>query len=1008
MPAAIEQLETLDIRLQSLLEPTPTLTGIARERLHAQLPRLPHDLGPEQLWVGEHTLAHSLERFWQDQGLPDPQADCYYLANHERHPLPRTYTPLLIRWIRLLGSETLTLYTDALKRFWLSRKAELRSIQIQQLRAEVALRLQDGTLPANAGQLLTLLFKHPDALSREALPPLRRPGVYRLSLRTDADEIILNGSFVLTQRNARGYHDPHGAFAVPLIGPPQTVAPASDSGVVLLYSRGVGLEAFDSLGALHQELAERLDDQRQGALLLSGLTGQERRAVQNPDELLITEMHQDAFTLGVEQLLRGQRQAVFEAWRGVQHPAAQRTLSRYERALTRAAALLPLIDRHGRLRTRYGALLENYMPAWLKSASQEAKVEIVQAMQALALATAKAATPGLPSVRTFGARSSLLAYAKAQLRRPLHALSGQELNPDHLFIVTTTAYQTGPLTPATNPGHIIPGWLRAHTGEIVNLQSRKRSLTELALENIGALDFDYWLTARVFDQQNQPVPGVTPTAVKQLMRRLNIGSRYASHIKHRLIDAPEAQWRRDSHYRLTLTRLRAEALKARHAGHLGSDREERAYFWIDTLLRHPSRTSRPTVYGHSLEVQTLELAGARITGVLVLSVRSPDSVASLVLYTPDAPDRRPWRYFRDRAALLAAFTGQAALSAYALERINIASRDAARRLLESGHAATSVKLGVIEGDFIEQCYLAEVDRVMTDSDALSTTTSEINLETLWHTALSVLDMITLILPGRLLVPLALGRAMISLWDAKESLQAADRIEGLRHLLLMLTYLGDAGAGIAACSFFSRTFRHLPIKQPAPLNPNLAATSPSRNLRYRIDSIYKEGVYEHVPAEGGQSRYFIEDKAGRRYEVDFDGQAWLVVDARNPNAYFKSLVRRNAAGEWVLPQDVRWDGAVPDLAELVAQVRMDSEQTPGASPDGHGIIRQNGLLYLRWGAHTFRIQRSLRDNRYRLMPAGEKSKDATILVRRNLSDDGWEIKVRQTGLASEWLEFAALA
>jgi hypothetical protein len=1009
MPGDIERLEALDAELEQLLGHLPTLARFASERLHAQLPRLPAGLTLQQIGIAERSLQRWLESYWQTRQLPPADAVGYYLQDGQRHGLPASFTPLLVRWTTLLGSETWRLYTDSLKRFWRPRRHLLKACRERQLRAELSLRRQDGTLPPQAGQLLDTVLAHPDARSRERLAARHRPGVYGLSLRAGTIHGVLTGSFILTQRDARGRYDPSGAFQVLPAGQPQPVPPDSDAGLALLYSLAFGLECFDSLGALHQELAERLDDHRQGSLLLDCLTASERRALDNPDELLITEVHADWLDEGVTQLLQRQRRAVEQAWATAMTTPADCTFERLDAGLMQAAALMPLIDRQASLRTRYGALLEHYMPTWMKQAPPDAKVLIVQSMQALALATVKAAAPGLPSARTFAARSSLLAYAKAQLQAGLQQSTGQALDPDGIFISTTTAQQTGPLFVPTNPGHSIPGRLRPQAGDTLALQTRKRSLTELALENVGLLDFDYWLTARAFDRQGQPVAGLPPALIKRLVREVNVANGYANHIRHHLLDSAQAAWCREAHYRLSLARMRAESLKAYYAGHLGNDREARAYAWITTLLGHPQRAGRPQVHGHEIEIQSLSLAGAPLLGILVLSPAAAASIPHVVVYTPDAPDRRPWRVYRDRAALLTDFVCMPALRDYAVSRAALAEQQAVRRLLDTGQAATAVQLEVIGGDFLEQGYLAQVGRALVDSDARSTSTAEADLNTFWDLSLSVLDLIMLVLPGRALVPLALGRAMISCWDAKERLQAGDRSEGLHHLMLALTYLSDAGSGYANSAFFGRTWRHLPLKQPLPLNPNLASSTPPRNLRYRVDSIYREGIYEYVN-DGGLAQYFIEDKDGRRYEVDFDGESWLVVDERNPGAYFKAKVRKNATGEWVLPQDVRWDGLLPDLAELIRLTRLDPADVPRAEPDRQGIVHHAGQSFLHLGHHTFQIRQSLRDGRYRLLPAarGDTLRDATLLLRRTLGDDGWEIRVKQAGLISHWLAFPAAA
>lgn len=1012
----IEQLEALDAIVQQSFAAQPTLTSILTLRLRAQFPRWPDNLLPGQVWLGEHDLTHWIEQRWTTRLTPSERQSCYYVHEGRRHDLAALYAPLLVRFITLFCDQALTLYLDHLKRFWLARRPSTADQPLHawlgvqrraQWLAQLTLREQDGTLPDVATALAHTLLNHADHGQRQTLAAYQRPGVYTASLYQDDHIATFPGCFIITERDARGGYDASGAFTAPAADPFAVIDEQADAGSAVLYTLAFGLEAFDSLAALHLELAERLDDTRQAQALLAAFAPSDRDKLHSPDRLSFTEMHTELFSAGVEQLRQRQQRAVTDAWHAAWRKEQRRDIATLQASLAEAASVIPLINRQAGLRTRYGALLHRYMPQWMKNASATDQVLIYQSMQALALATAQAAAPGLPSLRSFAERRSLLAYANQQLASRLARQLGRQVDPDQVFITTRVPYQVGPLTPPTNPESSIPGRARPQAGETLQWVVVRRSLTELALENVERFDLSYLLTAHVSTADGAPIADLGAGAVQALVREVNIGDDYARHITHRLVTSPEGQSRRERHYQLSLAALRASALKAHIAGHLAADRQARGYQWLSTVLEHPAHIGRPTVLGHRIDVHNLLLAGTLVTGLLVVSPDVATAIPNVLLYTPDAPDSRVWREYSTRAAMLEDLATKPGLLAYVLGRVNLGGRDAVRRLLLSGHPGAMTQLRVIRGDFIAQGYLDEVDHVLSDSDALSTTTEESDRQARWNASLTVLEIITLILPSKVRIPLAVGRALLSLWNAVQSLKVDERIEGLRHLLTMLTYISDAAAGLVSGSFFTRTYRHLPLKPPSPINPNLAVGQEVTPLRYRIDGIYEEGVYEQRSADGGPSRYYIEDKAGRRYQVDFDGGRWLVVDARNPEAFYKSLVRRNAQGEWELPQDVRWDGLMPDLQAVARAASVEAITPPLAAPDAQGIIHHAGKVYLRLGEYLFCVKRSLREHRYVLRIPAQRQQllNATLLLRRNLADDGWEIKVRQAGVVSHWLAFA---
>lgn len=997
MSTHLEHLEALDTRLADCLSRQPDLTRILRLRFKDQFPRL--NLLPEQVMIGERTLPDVIAARLQAPhlALPMPPAA----------PFPQDLWPTLQRFIERFCEQLPRLLPDYHTRFWMSEAATLQTLRLAQLRSEIALREQDRTLPASAIALLQRVLAHPDASARDALPASRRPGVYELHVRSAEQAVVLPCAFVLTQRDARGHPDPFGAFSVPPRTRPHTVEPSANAGIAVLYTLGFGLESFACLADLHQELTERLDDERQGRALLCGLAGADLELALNPDALLLVETFLPLVERGVQALIARQRDNLDEAMRA---PVGAQDFAALHQRLAAAAQLLPLIDSKACLRTRYAALLEKHMPNWLKHSTNAHKIQLVQSMHHLALAVAKAAAPGVPSVVEYGQRDTLLAYARRQLLRDLRAVTGEDIDPDHIFISTTTAHQTGPLTVPTNPGSSIPGRAIDSTGPTLTLAGQRRTLTELALENVSYLDPTYWLTARVTRLSGELPATLTPSVLKGLVRRLNIGAHYPQYLRERLLHGPESEWRREAHRNLTQARLHAEALKAHHAKHLLPDRNHRGYQWINTVLQHPDSQTRPTVEGHVLQVSQLLLGGATVAGAWVVAPAAPHSVAALLLYTPDAPDRRAWREYPSRQALAGAWRADKALRTYLAQRVALGERERVKRLLEQANLAKLIDTQVIEGDFISQAYTAEVRQAIANSDALSTSTAESNRHLVWDSAVNLLELINVVLPAKVMLPLALARALWSCWNGIESFIEQHRDESLKHFMVMIAQLTDAGAAAVGTTFMARTLRRINLKPPMPINPQYAVSEALTSLRYRIDGQYQEGVYERRSADGGPSEYFMTDLHGRSYQVLFEGDKWTVRDARNPEAYFPSLIRRNSAGELELVSDVRWQGQTPDIQALMHRAALPHHALPEGTANAHGLLQVGNARYLRLGPYVFSVRQSLRAGRYLLLIPAERLQPlkATVLLQRNAQDSGWEVKVRQAGMVSEWLAFEVAA
>ena len=112
---------------------------------------------------------------------------------------------------------------------------------------------------------------------------------------------------------------------------------------------------------------------------------------------------------------------------------------------------------------------------------------------------------GLPSLAQFSDKPALLAYANEQLRIRLKADYALDIDPD-----TVRVHTKEPFVPATVvvPGAPAPAPREPGTPLF---RHRSRTLSELALENVGGLDFNFTHFSRLSENtRKQPDEALLP------------------------------------------------------------------------------------------------------------------------------------------------------------------------------------------------------------------------------------------------------------------------------------------------------------------------------------------------------------------------------------------------------------------------------------------------------------------------------------------------------------------
>lgn len=869
-----------------------------------------------------------------------------------------------------------------------TRRDRLLQLRRRQWLEEIELRLADHTLDSDHAYQLRICLELALPWQRRHLPPERRPQVYRPLLDSTSPNwrAALPGALVIVATGPEG----------------QLLERYAAVGPAILCTFSHGIEAFASLNALHIELCERLDDPVQSEPLLRLCKdGDESQRMRQAERLRYDWLTDDMLDVQVTHLIDAQSTRLAETWLAAWHQGTQRHLQTFDAQLEKAMDLTAVLNSKHALATRYALLLEQHLPSWLKGSSQQRVTHIMQTLQDLATAIEQAAAPGILTLEQFRQRNTLLEWSRARLRERINQVFGLDLDPRAIKVSVTLARQIGPVLNPLMPSGYIPAASRPQVGDTLELVNVTYALDELALLNIAWFDVDYWLTARVHAEDGNAIPALTRSAVRQLVRELNAGASYVSYLQTHLIDSPAGQWRQEAHGRVNRARMRAEAVKARYAGHFLPDPLEQGYRWADVILRFPDSNWRATIEEHRISVRQLVIQGHTVQGVLLLNAEVR-SINSFVVYTPDAPDRRAWREYRTTRELLRALRGSTALRQYVTRRMPLADAVAVDTLLRRGRLGPHVTRPSIDGNLFQACYLAEVCALMSLVDSASRT----NLELLGKAALDalwlLLDLISLVLPSRALSALSFGRASIAIWGGLEAMQEGDRREALNQAFDALSHTIDGINNFAGSTFMRQAMRGLPKPPSAPIPSQYATMPDGTQLRYRLDGIYGEGVYEKTAAAQGLPQYFIKDSHGHHYQVTFDGQRWRAVDPRQPNAYLKVPVIRRQDGEWVVDSPVLWYDGLPELVSLFADCVLSEPLVGTPTSTAIGLHTTQERLYLQTVGGQLALRAHLLDDHYHLQLPQTSSgvMQAWAVVR--WQDAQWQVRVRQIGRSSDWL------
>jgi len=970
IPDPLAQLDALDESLKEGLKPLPTLLSTLAWRFENAVPDPLGTVPLDRLYLNEAPLTHHLCQL--ALGNPLPEGTVQRLTSEGFLPVSLQQNQWVLRFLARTGHDLLQLYLDAIKRFWGFTYVEgqlartwLRKLYHAQWRAQIQLRLTDRTLPEQAARLL---------LGVAGTGP--HPWVGTVVVHQGHNRWVIPGAFVICR------HSP-------------TTHPSEP---VVFSTLPQGFETFASASALRQELAERLENDEQGPALLAPLPPDSQDSALYGDALTFEPVSSDVFGWCVSQLERRQQDALRHAWPKALALFELRDLDGASALLQAAADIAPLIASQGLRLTRYVHLLERDMPTWMHGLSHNQRLELILGMRELALATANAIAPGLPTAQEFADTTWLRLYASKLLAGELRAL-GILVAPERVFITVTSSDGTGPLVNPLQPSSSVAGRSLERTGPSITHTAHVRSLVQLALENISPLDFDYLLTAQVRDNQGRPIPGLTGPTVRRLIRHANVGGSYGRHLLSRLRHGPEAQWRRERHERLLRAKMSVEGLKARFRGQLGPD--ALGWQWIKAVLDQPLSDARAQVGTINLGVWQVSIRNTPLEGVYLLGPVAEPGVQPVLLYAGDSPFRKSWQWFDNRQRFAAQWLNAPATREYILQHVALAERPAIGRLLGTPALATHVEARWVSANFFYDAYRSETRLVMANADAQSASNREINLQTATQLAMTLTEVACMFLPGRVAGVFSLTRALWSFVQAWKAMGEEPAETVLLHVSEGCANLFEASVALSTSPMFGKLVRELPMGNPVPLHTQYAVKPQRTFLRYRLATDYSEGVYEAQQVEGGASEFFIEDRQRQQYQVTHDGQHWRVIDPRMPQARHRPIVRKNAAGDWEMVDAIRWKGVEPDKAALLQLAQLPA---PPASLQANQVTVIENRHYLRIGNHVLAVRPSLLPGRYivSLAHAQPLASPLTLMVRQ-AQGGTWQAKVRQSSLSSDWFD-----
>ena len=1013
MPTYLEHFKGAEAELKTLADALPNLESSLDHRLRIFFPQLPENICTDFLFLNyelppkagqspglaSQTLSTLIDECYLNQAVPtfNQGAQAIYDNDYSieaQDAVNVINLPQLEKYLEFTTFSLELCVRDALRDFWntsntqfnaATPRAWLSRFAVDLILSEAHVRHADSTLSSTALNAIKEVFEQ----GANSLAPTRF-AVYSLALNGHPNftSTVLYGAFVITSNGLPTVSDATND---------KRIAVDDTSRTVVFYTPGNGLEVFNSITALSQEINARLKDVFQRETLLDCVLAEDQaRALAHERMDIRPVVTQDIPGLYSEQLIEKQQRDMRHAWEEArthqEDTSLEQMVELVERSLNASSPVKPA----NLLRARNTRLIESKLPLWLKNASDADKTSWRLRVERLNHERAVSQTPNAHPLNQIGQKSTLLGYARVQLKQQIKADHGIDIDPDTLYISTTEAVQTGPLINPVSHTGLGSGFAAAvslsKTGPTISYITTRRSLSELALSNVGSLDLTFALTAQIKDAAGHIHPVLTGSYLKALVRQLDVGQRYKNLLNDLLVNSAQAHWRKERYVGFKTAQLALDLLEARLSGALNANEAA----WVNTALNAPLGNTRPLLNGAQIKVHLLMLRYKPLPGVLVFS-----STAShrLLCYTPGAPDNN-WFLTANSRSELSQLLSRPPLREYVLRRVTPAQQAYVKPLINKGLTDADVSLQVINHDLFQASYDTEALHAIHDADEQSTSTWESNLNTAKDTALTVIDIISIVLPTKVLLPLALARFSYQLYLGLDAVQREQSHEAMLYFLDALTHLTDGASDFAGSAIFGSSLRQRAKQPPTQLSLGAASTSALQGLKLRSGKAFNAGVYEHTPASGRRADYYLKTSNEALYAGRYDNldETWRALDMRQPDALTTLAMRQLSSGIW----DV--DPALPfktGIQRVIESAQVSGIDLTSSTPDGHGVYRAGNQRYIQQEGLVFEVFSGwLGRDVYLQLPAGS-SRGAEVRYKLRRIAGYWEIKHKLSSGTKHW-------
>lgn len=218
----------------------------------------------------------------------------------------------------------------------------------------------------------------------------------------------------------------------------------------------------------------------------------------------------------------------------------------------------------------------------------------MQTMQQLVAAGNRVAAPGILTLGQFRQQDSLQGWARARVEERLRHDHGLRYAAADIMIHVVHSRQAGPQLNPFHPSSYVTWRGFQHVGGQMIELIRELPATRAGIAQRGLVRLRLLAHRPDNPPSRQAITRGTEPGLHQ-------GDDQAPECRWQLSCLPENPidrfpgrgWRLNAHALVNRARMCAEAAKARYAGHLARNPDERAYRWVRQVLDYPHNALRP-------------------------------------------------------------------------------------------------------------------------------------------------------------------------------------------------------------------------------------------------------------------------------------------------------------------------------------------------------------------------------------------------------------------------------